>query len=68
MLLQQTAIPDNLSYLLLGLAMLALILGGYLVSYFVRLRNIRREAALLEQMQAEAPEAPGVSPASARLT
>jgi len=36
MLLQETGIPDNLAYLVLGIAVLLTIIGGWLVSYFLR--------------------------------
>jgi hypothetical protein len=61
MLLQETGIPDNLAYLFLGLAVLFLILGGWIGSLFWRMRNLRRDMALLEDMladEAEASEAP----------
>jgi hypothetical protein len=53
LLLQTTTVPDNVAYLVLGLAMLALFLGGWLASYIWRLRNLRRDAALLAQLEKE---------------
>jgi len=57
--LQQAGIPDNVAYLVLGLVILALFLGGWLASFLWRLRNLRREAALLQQLEAEDSPAPG---------
>jgi len=57
--LQQAGIPDNVAYLVLGLVILALFLGGWLASFLWRLRNLRREAALLQQLEAEDSLAPG---------
>ncbi len=53
MLLQETGIPDNLAYLVLGLGALFVILGGWVGSYFWRLRNLRRDMAFLERMTEE---------------
>ncbi len=53
MLLQEAGIPDNVAYLVLGLAALTVIFGGWLVSFFVRLRGLRRDAALLAELEAE---------------
>lgn len=51
MFLQQAGIPDNVPYLILGLAALAVILGGWVVSFVWRARGLRRDAALLAQME-----------------
>lgn len=53
MLLQETGIPDNLAYLVLGLVVLFVFLGGWVGSYLWRLRNLRRDVAVLEEMTAE---------------
>lgn len=53
MLLLQTGIPDNTSYLILGLALLVAIYGGWLVSYIVRLRNVKRDLTMLEDLSKE---------------
>ncbi len=53
MLLQEAGIPDNVAYLVLGLAALVVIFGGWLVSFIVRLRGLRRDAALLAELEAE---------------
>ncbi len=53
MLLQETGIPDNLAYLVLGLAVLFLLLGGWVGSYLWRLRNLRRDMAVLEAVAEE---------------
>lgn len=59
MALQQAGIPDNVAYLVLGLIILALFLGGWLASFLWRLRNLRREMALLQRLDAEEAAAPG---------
>lgn len=53
MLLQETGIPDNVAYLALGMGVLAVFVGGWVASVVLRLRNLRRELALLEEMDAE---------------
>ena len=63
MLLQQGAIPDNVAYLFLGLAALAVILGGWVISFVVRARGLRRDAALLAEMELQEEDQPG-SPAA----
>ncbi len=50
MLLQETGIPDNLAYLVLGIAVLLTIIGGWLVSYFLRLRNLQRDMVMFTQL------------------
>jgi hypothetical protein len=62
MALQQAGIPDNVAYLVLGLVVLFGLLGGWLASYFVRLRNLRRDLELLQQMQE------GTTPASGAVS
>ncbi|MBN1965641.1 MAG: hypothetical protein JW910_13405 [Anaerolineae bacterium] len=62
MLLQEAGIPDNVPYLILGLVMLFLFLGGWLASYFWRLRSLRRDIVMLEQL---AEEDAAAAPASA---
>ncbi|NPV66232.1 MAG: hypothetical protein HPY64_03710 [Anaerolineae bacterium] len=59
MALQQAGIPDNVAYLVLGVIILALFLGGWLASFLWRLRNLRREMALLQRLEAEDIAAPG---------
>ena len=53
MLFQETGIPDNLSFLLLGIAILLSIVGGWVASYFWRLRNLQRDITLLAEMAEE---------------
>jgi hypothetical protein len=68
MLLQQVVIPDNVPYLILGLAALAVILGGWVISFFWRARGLRRDAALLAQMEVQDDEpldSPAARPAEA---
>lgn len=59
MALQQAGIPDNVAYLVLGVIILALFLGGWLASFLWRLRNLRREMVLLQRLEAEDIAAPG---------
>ncbi len=65
MLLQANGIPDNVAYLVLGLAVLFTVLGGWLGSYLWRLRNLRRDMALLEQMAEEDTAAEAADSAAA---
>ncbi len=51
--LQETPIPDNLPYLILGLLALFAFFGVFVASLIWRMRNLRRDMALLEQMAAE---------------
>jgi hypothetical protein len=53
MLFQETGVPDNVAYLALGLVMLFVIFGGWVASFFWRLRSLRRDMALLEQVTDE---------------
>jgi hypothetical protein len=45
--------PDTMSYLLLGLTVAALLVGGYVVSMFVRFRNLQKDAETLKQLEDE---------------
>jgi len=67
MLLQEAGIPDNVAYLILGLAALAAIFGGWLVSFMVRLRGLRHDAALLADLEAEGGPVQTVVPPGARV-
>jgi hypothetical protein len=44
---------DTLNYFLMGYAVCFGVMGLYLVSYFVRFRNLRRELALLDELARE---------------
>ncbi|MFQ5407936.1 MAG: hypothetical protein ACE5FI_05870 [Anaerolineales bacterium] len=45
--------PDTSSYLLLGLVMFGVLGFGFVLSLIVRLRNLRRDAALMEELLKE---------------
>lgn len=53
MLLQTTGVPDNAAYLVLGFIAFAVIVVGWIVSLYYRMRSLRRERAMLAQMLAE---------------
>lgn len=50
MMLQDTTTPDNMSFLLLGLAVWTVLFGGWLASYIVRWRNQGRELLMLQDL------------------
>lgn len=45
--------PDTSGYLLLGLVMFGVLGFGFVLSLIVRLRNLRRDAALMEELLKE---------------
>lgn len=54
MFLQTT--PDTSGYLLLGFVMFGVLGFGFIVSLIARLRNLRRDAALIEELLEEIDE------------
>ena len=54
MLFQTT--PDTSGYLLLGFVMFGVLGFGFIVSLIARLRNLRRDAALIEELLEEMDE------------
>ncbi len=48
MLFQTT--PDTSSYLLLGFVMFGVIGIGFVLSIYVRMRNLRRDAKMIEEL------------------
>jgi len=44
---------DTWNYFVMGYAIFFSVMGIYVVSYFVRFRNLRRELALLEELESE---------------
>ncbi|MFQ5410198.1 MAG: hypothetical protein ACE5FI_17445 [Anaerolineales bacterium] len=54
MFLQTT--PDTSGYLLLGFVMFGVLGFGFIVSLIARLRNLRRDAALIEELLEEMDE------------
>lgn len=49
MFLQQTT-PDTLTYMIAGYAVLAVVLGVYLASFFVRFRNLKQDLEVLQEI------------------
>jgi hypothetical protein len=48
----QLAPPDTLSYMLLGFGVIFLGLGILILSLIIRFRNLRRDADILEEIEA----------------
>lgn len=46
--------PDTLGYMVLGYILAAVILSSFVVSLFLRARQIQRDRALVEMLEAEA--------------
>jgi hypothetical protein len=44
---------DTWNYFLMGYAVCFGVMGLYIISYFVRFRNLNRELALLEELDSE---------------
>ena len=44
---------DTWNYFVMGYAICFGVMGLYIVSYFVRFRNLRQELALLEELESE---------------
>jgi hypothetical protein len=44
---------DTWNYFLMGYAICFVVMGLYVISYFVRFRNLNRELALLETLDTE---------------
>lgn len=53
MFLQQAGIPDNVNFLVLGMAVLFVMFGGWVASLYWRARNLRRNLDLLRQQDTE---------------
>jgi ABC-type polysaccharide/polyol phosphate export permease len=45
--------PDTLSYLILALAVVVIVVGGYLASMVVRYRSLQQDVKLVEQLRSE---------------
>ena len=45
--------PDTTSFLMLGLAVTAIIMGAYIISLVVRQRNLDRDIELIQQLRDE---------------
>ncbi|MBL8145920.1 MAG: hypothetical protein JNL34_06005 [Anaerolineae bacterium] len=50
---QEFTVPDTTSYLLIGLFVIALILGIWTVRLIVRFRSLRQDEATLEALEGE---------------
>lgn len=53
MLFQNTATPENVEFLLLGLAAFVVIVPGWVATVVWRTRNLRRDKAMVEQILEE---------------
>jgi H+/Cl- antiporter ClcA len=53
MLAQTFTTPDTASYLYLGLGVFFGLMGLYALSLVLRARNLRRDEAVIEQLQSE---------------
>ncbi len=49
----QDATPDTSSYMILGYSIFFIITAIYLISFFVRSRNLKQDLSLLESMKSE---------------
>jgi|GEM_PF-1545510 len=45
--------PQTADYLWLGMGVVALIMGVFIVSYFIRARSLRRDMDLLDSLEQE---------------
>jgi uncharacterized membrane protein YciS (DUF1049 family) len=45
--------PDNLSYLILGLVVTAVIMGAFIATLIIRHRNLEQDLKLIEQLSQE---------------
>lgn len=53
MFLQQTGIPDNINFLVMGMVVLFGLFGGWIASLYWRARNLRKNLALLKRQDTE---------------
>lgn len=53
-ILLQEGPAETTNYMLLGYGVIFLVLGGYIASLYIRNRNLKRDAALLEELEAAA--------------
>lgn len=56
MLFQETT-PDTSGYMIAGYVMAFLVMGLYVLSLRIRSRNLRQDAAMLEEMDSSTPGA-----------
>lgn len=49
----QDAPPDTSSYMILGYTIFFIVMAIYLISFFVRSRNLRQDMSMLESMKPE---------------
>ena len=52
-MLFQDVTPDTSSYMILGYSIFFVVTAVYLISLFVRSRNLKRDLAALEELQQE---------------
>lgn len=60
----QDATPDTSSYMILGYAIFFIVTAIYLVSFFVRSRNLKQDIFMLESMKPESKVAESKAPAN----
>ncbi len=53
MLFQNASTPENVEFLLLGLAAFVVIVPGWVATVVLRARNLRRDKAMVEQLLEE---------------
>ena len=51
----QTSIPDTSEYMILGYSVSFLVIGLYVLSLYIRTRNLKRDLSLLEEMDKPVP-------------
>lgn len=56
MLFQETT-PDTSGYMIAGYVIAFLVMGLYVLSLRIRTRNLRQDAAMLEEMESSTPDA-----------
>lgn len=62
----QEAPPDTSTYMIAGYVVFVLIMAVYLVSLFVRRRNLEQDLSTLERLRAESKAPAGAASPSAR--
>ncbi len=55
----QDATPDTSSYMILGYIVFFIVMAIYLISFYVRSRNLKQDLSILESMKPESRESAG---------
>jgi len=63
----QDATPDTSSYMILGYTIFFIVLAIYLISFFVRSRNLKQDMSMLETLKPESKR-PESKPAADKMT